>query len=709
MHTDDPWWRIDSVAANATTADLFDNSASAPAASVPADATADGGYFVHFDPTQPSLTVSLSKFHMVAGDVFNASIVGGFVASVGDPYWGQDIFQNLSLVYNGQTLGDGDIQVVPGALTLEIVNNDSPLSDNADPNGDYGALFKPLLFSAYSETVDFGHLTYNQKAAIANGADLYDAEAGDDTVTMPNKSHAAAVGWTYGHTFDGGDGNDTLIGKGGDDLLHGGSGNDTIEGDGKAIAVYDGNVALGATPSDYTFTYEGGSTVQIAAQGTGEGTDTVSDVLGARFANNVVPLDSWHFDIERGQDGGEAAAGHPDTTISLSDNGVVKYSGQAYYDDTCPIASGTYDLIFRTHDLHGKNPVFEFADVDGTSTVPGRTAIEIHGGLGPAYSEGCIVTGIFAKMAAVLLADLNRLGTVEQQSSGRLFYNLPIPVTVTINDIDSPVVQPKVDFQAVSGAKNGQTITTHLDIDQAGFDPGLTKNLDVEFILKGVKSTDVALSGTELTSLGNGKWSMHIDSDEPTSNAISIKVLTAAKKNLQLVLANIDVGDDRDHNYEPPNRLLDGTNLTVQLNGGANGAVVSSVGRDHLVAGADATKFVYSGVDDSTSKAFDTVSAFDPALDKFALWFKVGGVDAAISGGDLRGSHFDADLAALADSAHLGAHHAVLIDPSAGRYAGETFLIVDANGEAGYQAGQDLVIRLDHGTDLAGLSVRNFV
>ena len=54
---------------------------------------------------------------------------------------------------------------------------------------------------------------------------------------------------------------------------------------------------------------------------------------------------------------------------------------------------------------------------------------------------------------------------------------------------------------------------------------------------------------------------------------------------------------------------------------------------------------------------------------------------------------FNTDLTA-AMSGHLGAHHAILFTPNAGTLSGETFLVVDLNGTAGYQSGHDLVIRM---------------
>jgi hypothetical protein len=54
---------------------------------------------------------------------------------------------------------------------------------------------------------------------------------------------------------------------------------------------------------------------------------------------------------------------------------------------------------------------------------------------------------------------------------------------------------------------------------------------------------------------------------------------------------------------------------------------------------------------------------------------------------------------------HLKAYHAVVFSTT----RGATFLVVDANGEAGYQAGEDLLIKVEDGHLLSDLSTGNFL
>ncbi len=96
--------------------------------------------------------------------------------------------------------------------------------------------------------------------------------------------------------------------------------------------------------------------------------------------------------------------------------------------------------------------------------------------------------------------------------------------------------------------------------------------------------------------------------------------------------------------------------------------------------------------------------------DAIDLWFQVAKIDSAVSGGALNSGQFDSDLAAAIGSGQLQSDHAVLFTPDSGDYVGETFLIVDANGIAGYQAGQDLVIAFkSHDSCILTTGSSNFI
>ncbi|HEX3809750.1 MAG TPA: calcium-binding protein [Rhizomicrobium sp.] len=143
------------------------------------------------------------------------------------------------------------------------------------------------------------------------------------------------------------------------------------------------------------------------------------------------------------------------------------------------------------------------------------------------------------------------------------------------------------------------------------------------------------------------------------------------------------------------------------ITGGAgNDFITGYGGADHLTGGAGADRFVYTAASESTGTAYDSITDFDAAVDSFGL-AGVTAVHAAITSGTLSAATFDADLAA-ALKGNIGKHHAVVFTPTAGTLSGHTFLIVDVNGVAGYQSGQDIVIKIDGAANLDQLSAASF-
>jgi len=126
-------------------------------------------------------------------------------------------------------------------------------------------------------------------------------------------------------------------------------------------------------------------------------------------------------------------------------------------------------------------------------------------------------------------------------------------------------------------------------------------------------------------------------------------------------------------------------------------------GADRLAGGAGADSFVYTAAGQSSGAGYDTLLDFDPSEDRIDLPGAVAGFGATIEGGALSAASFDDDLAAALGADGLGAGRAVLFAPDDGDLAGTIFLIVDGNGEAGYQPGEDYVFALPAG-DLADLS-----
>jgi hypothetical protein len=134
--------------------------------------------------------------------------------------------------------------------------------------------------------------------------------------------------------------------------------------------------------------------------------------------------------------------------------------------------------------------------------------------------------------------------------------------------------------------------------------------------------------------------------------------------------------------------------VVFQGNGGSDTVILDGGSTNHFTA-------KYLAVSDSTSVSYDIVSNFNfvhGILSASSAAGTVTGIDTRVTSGTLSTATFDTDLASAIGAGQLGAHHAVLFTADAGSLSGDTFLIVDANGTAGYQAAEDLVIQLIHAT-----------
>ena len=153
-----------------------------------------------------------------------------------------------------------------------------------------------------------------------------------------------------------------------------------------------------------------------------------------------------------------------------------------------------------------------------------------------------------------------------------------------------------------------------------------------------------------------------------------------------------------------------GSGADTILTGGGIDLLAGGLGADALDGGLGDDVFYYAGVADSASGGVDTISGFDFESDVIDLDVTVTGY-AGTATGDLDTASFDADIAAAMSglAGGLGAHQASLFNVTGGDESGATYLIVDANGTAGYQAGEDYVIRMASLAQPIGTSVDYFI
>jgi Ca2+-binding RTX toxin-like protein len=146
---------------------------------------------------------------------------------------------------------------------------------------------------------------------------------------------------------------------------------------------------------------------------------------------------------------------------------------------------------------------------------------------------------------------------------------------------------------------------------------------------------------------------------------------------------------------EAGNDVLAGGDGNDRIDGGdAADLILGGDGADFLTGGIDADTFKFTAGSQSTGPTYDTLTDFDFNADHLDLDAKVGGISTAVTAGSLSAATFNANLAAALSAAKLAAGQAVLFTASAGDFSGDTFLVVDRNHTAGYQADFDYVFLL---------------
>jgi Ca2+-binding RTX toxin-like protein len=155
--------------------------------------------------------------------------------------------------------------------------------------------------------------------------------------------------------------------------------------------------------------------------------------------------------------------------------------------------------------------------------------------------------------------------------------------------------------------------------------------------------------------------------------------------------------------------ITSGSGNDTLIGSNGNDTLIGGAGSDTMTGGAGNDTFVFASTSESTSATYDTIIGFDAVADKIDVAHSVLAVDPTVVTGSLSSASFDSDLASALTNTQLGAGHAVVFNPNAGSLAGQTFLVVDTNGVAGYQASQDIVIHLDSTTNIAAIAATTFV
>ncbi|HEV2563374.1 MAG TPA: NF038122 family metalloprotease [Rhizomicrobium sp.] len=613
---------------------------------------------------------------------------------------------------------DGNDTIVMGAnLTSADQIDGGTGTDTVTLNGNYAA---GVTFSATTmvnvETISLsaGH-SYNlttNNANVAAGQSLKingSALGASDVLTF---NGAAESNGTF--TINDGAGNDVLTGgagadifilqKGGNDIAHGGAGND-------AFNVY--------------------ATLNAADQiDGGTGTDSVNLkgdysgglVLGATTITNVETLTfTAGFSYNLTENNANVASGQTLTVnaSSLGAANTLTFNGAAETDGKFTFTGGAGNDVLTggagadVFNLqNGGNDVVQGGAGNDTfnMTAAFTAADQIDGGAG---TDVVSLNGDYSLGVTFLATTMVNVETINL-STGHS-YNL------TTNDATVAAGQVLKINGAALGASNVLTFNGAAETngqftiyDGAGNDV-LTggANNDTFNMQKG--GNDIVHGGA-----GNDSISMYgmltaadqIDGGTGTDNVIlngnysgglalgastitNVETLTfTAGFSYNLTENNANVASGQ-------TLTVNGSSLGVSDSLTFNGAAEtdgkflfkSGLGADHFTGGGGADTFLYASASQSTSTHYDTISGFNFSADKFDVTGTITGIDAALTTGALNTASFDSDLT-TAMNGHLLAHHAELFTANSGTLSGQTFLVVDINGTAGYQTGADLVFHM---------------
>jgi len=537
---------------------------------------------------------------------------------------------------------------------------------------------------------------------VGNGDNIINAGSGANTITAGNGVNSITGGGgadtitagNGGNYIDAGNGTNTITSGGGNDVILSGTGADTIVAGGgnDTITLRGGSdhVDSGAGTDRLIVNYSASTT---AVTGGITGGNLGSGYTGhiADLAGNLVDFVSTEtFTIATGSGNDTLTSGNGNDKLT-SGAGNDKLTSNAG-NDTLSGGAGNDRLIAGLGDdmLNGGTGADTLIGGGGNDTYIVDNALDV-------VTEGASAGTDTVKTTLVTYAlvpnveNLIFAGTGNFSGTGNALANQinggAGNDTLTGGD-GNDILRPGAGNDTVYGGDGNEYIN-------------FVDHLTAADKIDGGAGTDtVALTG-----------------DYTGANAMTFNATT---------MANVEaLGLSAGHSYTlTTNNATVASGKTLTINGAALGVsdvltfsgaaetnghfiIVGGKGADKLTGGALSDAFTYSSAAQSTSAHYDTITGFKFGTDSFDIPGGAGvitGINTKVTSGALSTATFDANLASALSSSHLGAHHAVLFTPNGGTLSGATFLVVDLNGVAGYQAGSDLVVRMNgsSGTLAAG-------
>jgi hypothetical protein len=620
--------------------------------------------------------------------------------------------------YPSLTLG---ASTLTGIEYLVLTNGHSYDITTVDGNVAAGA-----SLSVQAQTLSSTHTLHFDGSAETDGSFHVTGGKGADVL----------IGGAGNDVLSGRDGNDTLdVSQGGHDIASGGNGDDTIDAGGAFTKFERFNGGGGNDTLNIDGTYA--STIKIASL---QIVSTENIVFGAGH-DYTVQLQTQHAtDLVNIDASALGASDHFNFSFDVPDSTAVELLGGAG-DDVINTFDGTittYDLTRGGEDsvtLSGSTGTVLF----GASFDAGDTVIEI--GARPFAGSAVSLNGDYSAGVTMTATTLQNVQAFTMAAGHD--YNLTfgadagasvlfVTDTATATDhitLDTTALTPAAKititnaailditlggsggFAAINGASSGTiddtTGANSVVVNGTSFNSDLVMTSDGGTMVFNVTHVDAAF--TDTTMQGFGTLHLNVDTDVTLvdGNIAAGHVLNVTGS------GSLDASAETDGSL---NATIDGGHiiggaLSDHLAGATHSDFFTGGGGQDFITCAKATDtLIYNGVSDSTSTAYDVITGFDASHDVFQLQGVAAdptAIDTEITG-TINAATFDADMASVLGSSQLAAHHAVLLNVNGGDQNGKLFLVIDENGTAGYQGGQDYVMQIFNPKDIVDLSTDNF-
>jgi Peptidase M10 serralysin C terminal len=605
---------------------------------------------------------------------------------------------------------------------------------NTDADGDWGdpANWSPAQLPGPSDTVDIGTADFHTITYSAGTTTVETLTVGNDDFDLTGGTLTVTEGASFDNalTIDGG----TLV------LPYDSSVGGLLTNAGLVSVPHGSQLNLaGGTSTVRGFAIASGATLRFY-----EGAFTFSSTGTLGSSGSTIEVDNFCSVTTSAamNIGGELylsrlgtldVAGHTTVFGPLDDD-----SGQVTGPGTLTLAGGIQVDGFVNMYGDGKVVLQSASTLDGTFYAYDGWAVENQGTLTltgqPTYFDlsegvqgataGTLVNeagatmkfgGTISEVVSFLPTTFTNAGVIENVNASETLIGGGLGSGITLVNKDAVVVQSG-EFMLTGTMLGDGTVTV---------DSGATFTLDASATSVANK-VDIA-SGSGMVSLtgGSGKDTVLFGANFAASDVVNggggndrlmldgdySAGLTLGSATLQSV-ETIDLAGGNSYTITALDTLL-AHGQTIRIDASALGAedvftfdgsagtegrfiITGGLGADDLTAGAQSVTFVYNSAAQSTGIDYDTINDFNFNSDRLDVSGSVNAIHISLDS-SISAASFDGDMAA-AVSGLLDAHTAVYVKAHGGTLNGETFLVIDQNGVAGYQSGSDLVIHLNAAT-----------